>query len=314
MCQNNAFTHEEAHSQPECWLVEFELTMPLDGLRNNKIWRVNIGTKRKNGPESSGAFLRQMESMMGGAVKGKGRDAQNLVYDAWEAVNGSEAYELLARAVELDPTNVDAWLGLMDFEQLDDNERIDMLRKLVAMGEKNLGKKGFKEGKGHFWGILETRPYMRARSQLALRLMGAGRLEESIVEHEGMLELNPNDNQGVRYGLMALYLALKRLDGVRQLLQHYDELNFSAVWAWGYVLERYLAGDPGGAAKALAQARKQNPYAQAYVLEHRKLPKRMPNSYSPGSREEAVIAWDILRHAWKHHPETQEWLRTQFKK
>lgn len=43
--------------------------------------------------------------------------------------------------------------------------------------------------------------------------MEAGRLEESIAEHEGMLELNPNDNQGVRYGLLALYLALKRLDG-----------------------------------------------------------------------------------------------------
>ena len=270
--------------------------------------------ERKKRPNRPVSVLRQMESMMGGAVKGKEREARDLVYDAWEAADGIEAYELLARAVELDPTNVDAWLGLMNFEPLDDNERIDMLRKLVAMGEKNLGKKEFKEGKGYFWGILETRPYMRARLQLALRLMETGRLEESIAEHEGMLELNPNDNQGVRYGLMALYLALERLDGANRLLQQYDELEFSAVWAWGYVLERSLAGDPDGAAKALALARKQNPHVLAYVLNHRKLPKHMPGSYRPGSREEAIIAWDILRHAWNRHPEAQEWLRTQCKK
>lgn len=214
-------------------------------------------------------------------------------------------------AVELDQTNVDAWLGLMDFEYLDENERIEMLRKLVAMGEKNLGEKVFKKDKGYFWGLLETRPYMRARSQLALRLMEAGQNEESIAEHEAMLELNPNDNQGVRYGLMALYLAVKRLDGARRLFRKYEEQKFSTVWAWGYVLERFLSEDPAGAVEALQAARKQNPHAQAYFLEHRKLPKTMPGSYSPGSQEEAIIAWDMLRIAWKKHPDAQSWLKSQ---
>lgn len=259
----------------------------------------------------AGLVLRQMERMMGGAVKGKEREAQDMVYDAWEAANGGEAFDLLTQAVGLDPTNVDAWLGLMDFEPLDDNERLEILRKLVAMGEKNLGKKEFKEGKGHFWGILETRPYMRARAQLALRLMKLGRFEESIAEHEGMLDLNPNDNQGVRYALMTGYLVVKRLDGARRLFKQYDERKFSAVWAWAYILERLLSGKTEAAEKALKDARKQNPYAQAYFLGHRKLPKSMPDSYSPGSREEAMIAWDLSRQAWEKHPEALAWLRMQ---
>ena len=270
---------------------------------------MNMEFKKK--PISPESVLLWMERMMNGTVKGREREAQDLVYDAWEAANSDDAIEMLTRAVELDPTNVDAWLGLMDFTPLDVDERLEMLRRLVTMGEKNLGKKVFKEDKGHFWGLLETRPYMRARSQLALRLMDAGRIEESIVEHEGILDLNPNDNQGVRYGLMACYLAMNRLDGTKRLFDQYDEREFSTVWAWGFVLERFLAGAMQEAEQALQDARKQNPHAQAYFLGHRKLPKSMPGSYSPGSREEAIIAWDILQHGWKKHPHAQDWLKSQ---
>lgn len=266
---------------------------------------------RDNKPPDAGSVLRRMERLMGGAAKGKEQEAQDLVYDAWEAVDGDQAFDLLTQAVELDPTNVDAWLGLMVFEPLDSEERIEFLRRIVAMGEKNLGKKTFLEGKGHFWGLLETRPYMRARSQLAQRLMDAGRLEEAMAEHEGMLELNPGDNQGVRYILLSLYLALNRLDGAARLFQEYDEREYSTVFAWGYVLERFLAGDAAGATEALQDARKQNPHTQAYFLGHRRLPKHMPGAYRPGSKEEAIMAWDILEHAWNRHPKAQAWLRVQ---
>ena len=42
--------------------------------------------ERKDGKMSAESVLRRMEKWMGGAVKGKDirREAQNLVYDAWE--------------------------------------------------------------------------------------------------------------------------------------------------------------------------------------------------------------------------------------
>lgn len=271
-----------------------------------------IMEKNEKKPVESGSILRRMERMMGGAAKGNKNEhaAQDLVYDAWECTRPEDAFDLLEQAVELDPTNVDAWLGLMDFAPMESDERIDFLKKLVETGEKNLGKKFFKNNGGHFWGVLETRPYMRARSQLALRLMETGSFEESAVEHEEMLKLNPNDNQGIRYGLMTCYLTLKRLDNARRLFENYkDDREYSAIFAWAYVLERFLADDFDGAQKALSHAKKQNGNAMAYFLEHRKLPKAMPNSYGMGSREEAVIAWDIMKPAWKAHPEAQVWLK-----
>jgi len=255
-----------------------------------------------------------MERLRDGAVKRKARKAQEIVYDSWEAADSDEERALLAQAVELDPRNVEAWLGLMRFEPLERKEEIAFLRRLVALGEKNLGKKVFREGKGIFWGLLETRPYMRARARLAFCLMQAGQMEDSVAEHEGMLELCPNDNLGVRYGLMALYLALNNLDGANRLFREYDEREHCAMFAWAYVLERYLAGDTGGATQALAAARKQNAHAEAYVLGLRRLPKKMPGSYNLGSKEEAVIAGEIIKPAWKKHPEAQVWLIGQCNK
>ena len=53
--------------------------------------------------------------------------------------------------------------------------------------------------KGDFWSFIETRPYMRAKAQLTDELWAAGFAEESIKHYKDMIELNPNNNQGVRY-------------------------------------------------------------------------------------------------------------------
>lgn len=268
-----------------------------------------MAEKKKQKPMDAAAGLRQMERLLGGAAKGKKKneqEAQQLVYDAWES-KADAAVPLLLAATERDPTNVDAWLGLLELGRPSQEEQIGILRRLVAMGQKNLGA-DFKELKGAFWGFHETRPYMRARGKLAHLLMETGQWEAAAAEYEAMLELNPNDNQGVRYELMTVCLASDRLEAARRLFKKFDERKFSANWAWAYVLERYLSGAAGEARRALADAQKQNSHAQAYFLGHRKLPKNMPGSYGIGTREEAMIAWDILRPAWEKHPAAIQWL------
>jgi tetratricopeptide (TPR) repeat protein len=106
--------------------------------------------------------------------------------------------KLIERALELDPMNVDALLHVFSTLELTEDEEIETLRKIVAIGEKRLGPTAFRDFAGAFWGFIETRPYMRARERLAEYLRASGRLDEAIVEWEAMLKLNPNDNQGVR--------------------------------------------------------------------------------------------------------------------
>jgi hypothetical protein len=71
-----------------------------------------------------------------------------------------------------------------------------------------------------------------------------------------MLELNPGDNQGIRYLLLPAVLTLNRLEAARKLFEAYPgDLEFNAVFAWGWVLERFLTEDLPGAVAALAAAR-----------------------------------------------------------
>jgi tetratricopeptide (TPR) repeat protein len=242
----------------------------------------------------------------------KAQAAQQLVYDAWEAATDEDQQNLIQRALEIDPTNVDALLQTAVYSGVDGEEEIELLRKIVAVGEKALGSKAFKEFAGAFWGFIETRPYMRARERLAEALRVAGRLAEAAAEYQAMLELNPGDNQGVRYSLLPCLLMLTRLDEARKLFEKYgQEFEFNAVFAWGRVLERFLSGDLPEAGRALAVARKQNPHMQAYVKGHRQVPRHLPGAYAPGSKEEAMCFADVLRAAWEKHPAALKWLETQ---
>ncbi len=57
----------------------------------------------------------------------------------------------------------------------------------MAAGERALGPEVFETEAGHFWGVTETRPYMRARFGLARCLEDLERTDEAI-GHSGSME------------------------------------------------------------------------------------------------------------------------------
>lgn len=238
-------------------------------------------------------------------------ESQECFFEALEARTDEKEIRLLSRALKLDPGNADAWLRMLEYCPPESpEEEIEILRVIVAEAEERLGKKVFKKWGGHFWGYVETRPYMRARAALADALQRAGMTVASVAELEGMLELNPNDNQGLRYRLLAFYLMLGSLDGVRRLFARYpDEFDFNTVFAWAKVLERFLSDDLPAALGAMAAADRQNPSSKDYLLGRRRVPKTLPDSYAPGSKDEAAcFAGDLLM-AWKAHPTAKKWLK-----
>ena len=252
----------------------------------------------------------QLEHSLGKVRPDAIGEAQECYYDAMEARTDEEAQRLLSRALELDPGNTDAWLVIMSLTpMLSADEEIGMLRKIVVRAEERLGTQAFKEFAGHFWGFHETRPYMRARAALADALQRAGRIESAAVEVEGLLELNPGDNQGLRYRLLGTYLALGRMDDTRRLFGQYpDEFDFNTVFAWAKVLERFLSGKLDEALKAVAAAEKQNGFSKNYLLGQRKIPKNLADSYASGSKEEAACFAGDLQAAWNAHPAAKKWL------
>lgn len=65
----------------------------------------------------------------------------------------------------------------------------------VQAGKRALGPEPFEEDVGHFWGITETRGYMRARAGLAQCLWELGEHQAAIAHYKELLRLNPNDNK-----------------------------------------------------------------------------------------------------------------------
>jgi len=167
-------------------------------------------------PVESLPSLQSMEGLLAGlGGTGRGRrsavdEAQEIMYDAWEAPTRQRAVALAKKALEVSPDCADAYNLLAEETAKSLEEVLDLYRKGVEAGERALGKKTFKEDVGHFWGLLETRPYMRARAGLAQSLWEAGQREEAVEHYWDLLRLNPNDNQGIRDLLMPCLIELGR--------------------------------------------------------------------------------------------------------
>ena len=237
-------------------------------------------------------------------------EAKQIAFDAMEAETEAQARKLAKRALRLDPDCVDALVVMTNLQARNPHEMIAGLQGAVAAGERSLGDKFIRQNKGHFWLLLDTRPYMRALQALAEAFRGAGINLDAIQGFEKMLELNPNDNQGVRDPLLGLYLETGDLKGAGRLLKKYKE-DVSANFEWARVLERFLAGDLDGAGRALTAARKANRHLELFLTQKESLPKELPEMYSPGSEEEAVLVLSYLSGALSKQKEACFWLFDQ---
>ena len=97
-------------------------------------------------------------------------------------------------------------LGLVSWE---DDEDLDAARELfeagVAAGESEVkklrGKDAFKHDRGVFYGILETRGYVRARYNLCVLLYELGEKEAAEKHARELIRMCRQDNLGLRYDL-----------------------------------------------------------------------------------------------------------------
>ena len=256
-------------------------------------------------------FMEQMMHGMFGGGADRTFSAQEHAHEAMEAM-ADEDWDRAQReamlAIKLDPNCVDALRVMSQLGSDNEEELIDNLQRTVERGERALGKKFFKENVGYFWGFLETRPYMRARAELASLLYQTGKVDEAVAHYEELLRLNPGDNQGLRYSLLGCYLERGDGAGAKRLFAEYPDEG-SAMFAWAEVLAQILSGDEAAAAKSLVEARKANKHVEAYLTGRKKMPAEGPGYYSPGEPSEAFVCVSEIGGAWKRHPQAIAWLK-----
>jgi tetratricopeptide (TPR) repeat protein len=186
-----------------------------------------------------------LASIAGGAREKTIAKAQDIMYDAWEQTNARSRIALARKALGVSPLCADAY-NLLAEEASSLKEAGDLYAKGVEAGELALGPEGFEEYAGHFWGFLETRPYMRARAGLASVLLKLGDANAAISHYTEMLKLNPDDNQGIRYVLAAILLSQGKEPELKELLAAYER-DGGAEWLYTRALLAFREGNVGEA-------------------------------------------------------------------
>ncbi|HEV3263711.1 MAG TPA: hypothetical protein VG013_43150 [Gemmataceae bacterium] len=234
--------------------------------------------------------------------------AQAVMYQAFEEKDEDRQAQLANEALDISPDCADAYVLLAEHVG-SRKEALGLYEKGVAAGERAIGAQAFRAAVGCFWGLLETRPYMRARLGLAHSLWTTGRREEAVGHLQDMLRLNPNDNQGVRYTLAGFLLFLDRDDDLARLLQQYPD-EVSAAWAYTKALLAFRQhGDTLEARQSLKKAKKANKHVPDYLLGRKLPPPGRPGSYRPGDKSDALNYVGSFMAGWKSTSGAVAWLR-----
>lgn len=258
---------------------------------------------------------RSMESMLASIGRGAAHyaadeallEAQDLMYEAFDS-RGARRVELARQALAISPDCADAYLLLAEETASSAKEARELLEQGVAAGERALGSEPFEEDVGRFWGLLETRPYMRARAALAETLWALGQREEAVEHQRNLLRLNPNDNQGLRYRQAEWLLWLERDEELDELFAAYED-DAAAAFVYTKALAAFRRqGESAATRRLLEEARELNPHVPAYLSGRKRLPKRLPDYVGFGDDSEAVDYAAGAAALWASVPDALTWL------
>jgi tetratricopeptide (TPR) repeat protein len=169
-------------------------------------------------------------------------EAQELTFDAYDTPSARRRVEVVKQALARHPWCGDAY-GILAAEAPPDTAFAIHLWRLAGAAAEfaikaELGEDAFETCEGEFWGLLETRPYMRARAGLSNALWRRGEREAAVAIDLDLLRLNPNDNQGARYVVADRLLVLGRDQDLERLFKAYRNdgsafLSYSrALWCF----------------------------------------------------------------------------------
>lgn len=231
--------------------------------------------------------------------------AEDKVYQAYES-SKTKGIKLAEEALKLDEKCIMAYQYLGE-QQNNLNKAKEYYQKGVEIGKKKFGGKYEEENKGHFWMIIETRPYMTCLFNLSECEYMSGNINESIRIIEYLLVLNPNDNQGVRYILSSHLLEAKEYAKYEKYANANKD-DGGIFFKFNNALYEFIKlGNSLKSINLLKQAMAHNLYV---ISKLDKTSKMRSNSYSIGSKEEANYYCEYNAKNWKNVKGAIEWAKT----
>jgi tetratricopeptide (TPR) repeat protein len=230
--------------------------------------------------------------------------AQELIWQAAEAAP-RDRLRLTQQALAICPDCADAYTMQAELAPSLPAAR-DLYLAAVAAAERALEPDIFTTHAGHFWGVTQTRPYMRARAGLAQVLWLLGERAAAIAHYQDLIRLNPHDNQGLRYDLARWLMLTNDTAGFTALMDQYDDAG--ADWLYTKALWLFRTKARAKATRALKEALAANGFVPAYLLGAKALPRTMPAYVGMGDANEAISYVAAAMEEWDTTPGAIEWL------
>lgn len=156
--------------------------------------------------------------------------ANDILEKAHNAKTKKQAIKLAKQAYEMCDECFDAVILQSNLEE---NRllREEILENGLIYEKKRLEKNDFfkEDNIGHFYGIFETRPYIRGLYYKAHNLAEDGKIKKAIDVCKEILRLNQNDNTGARYLLAALYAYIEDEEKLKNIYKRYTEENLEML-------------------------------------------------------------------------------------
>ena len=143
----------------------------------------------------------------------------------------AQALNFAKKAVQLDQDNLDAKKMVEELTTEHPYEMVGKYQKLIEYGKKIMDREGYmnENSIGDFWGISETRPFIRLYSSYLDLLVDCGMMRMATTVGEEIIRYNINDNLGIRYILMHIYAYLEDEKSMLTLYKKYDEQDESQM-------------------------------------------------------------------------------------
>lgn len=216
-------------------------------------------------------------------------DAYELLEKAKNAKTEKEALKLAKDAYKMCPSCFDAILFQVDLEDKS-VKRAKLLNEGLEYERKRLEDEKYfaKDNIGSFYGIFETRPYIRGLYVKASDLVDDGKLKQARDVCKEILRLNNNDNMGARYLLLAIYAVLEEEKESLVLYKKYPEEDLEMLFPL-FVLY-YKLGDNKKSIEYLNRIKKSNPHFIKFFKGTMKVNEKVPDGYyQKGDSSEVIM-------------------------